>query len=509
MPEGKPKKPPRFGGPRVRTFAHKSRAGCITCKRRHVRCGQERPACKRCQLANRECEGYGETVKDSSTFATTSTHGASTPSTSTHESGTPWDDSFVLDPNGLSQGKTHQLVIRRSRCNDCGYEHTPLSTCPSETVSHITQPSSSPYRRDNEQYLFKFFVEVAAASVSRSDISAQFWLGSFPQVAYSNQSVRDCLLAVSAAFHEASDKIFNNDSRGSALSCLAYETRAMQALSRGQPTTYEVLNTSMAFWVTSMVVGDWGLSLQHLYHCLKIVTGGVDTSHLEPTQLRYMTALAVIGLQYFRTTRGTCKLHGAGEFLACEASCYTPENVPFPERVADALYHLRNALPVFELCLELLRGRTVPHSREVTIDNILQKQIREIRFLSSAWADTERMKLSADRWRVAQSKAPFTASPFEVTLANLIRYIVNDQHSTDINFLQLELQTRVAIPHLVASTSRGNPLLVEDSLALMYYGGYVEGMLKAKATWTDKHIGRFMDLVQPLVFSPVYTRQTV
>ncbi|ETI23387.1 hypothetical protein G647_05188 [Cladophialophora carrionii CBS 160.54] len=37
----------------------KSKTGCKTCKIRRVRCGEERPACRRCVSTGRTCDGYG------------------------------------------------------------------------------------------------------------------------------------------------------------------------------------------------------------------------------------------------------------------------------------------------------------------------------------------------------------------------------------------------------------------------------------------------------------------
>ena len=36
----------------------RSRSGCLTCRRRHVKCDEGKPQCKRCQKANVRCEGY-------------------------------------------------------------------------------------------------------------------------------------------------------------------------------------------------------------------------------------------------------------------------------------------------------------------------------------------------------------------------------------------------------------------------------------------------------------------
>ncbi|KAK1989912.1 C6 zinc finger protein [Colletotrichum falcatum] len=41
-----------------RRQAPKTRTGCITCKKRHVRCDEGKPACENCARSKRECEGY-------------------------------------------------------------------------------------------------------------------------------------------------------------------------------------------------------------------------------------------------------------------------------------------------------------------------------------------------------------------------------------------------------------------------------------------------------------------
>jgi hypothetical protein len=48
----------------------KSRAGCLTCKRRHVKCDETRPNCSPCSTSHRNCE-YSES--GSLTWATSST----------------------------------------------------------------------------------------------------------------------------------------------------------------------------------------------------------------------------------------------------------------------------------------------------------------------------------------------------------------------------------------------------------------------------------------------------
>ncbi|KAL7756038.1 hypothetical protein ACKLNR_013031 [Fusarium oxysporum f. sp. zingiberi] len=42
----------------TRTSASKVRTGCVTCKKRHVKCDEAKPHCRNCVRNNRQCEGY-------------------------------------------------------------------------------------------------------------------------------------------------------------------------------------------------------------------------------------------------------------------------------------------------------------------------------------------------------------------------------------------------------------------------------------------------------------------
>ncbi|KAH8703194.1 hypothetical protein BGW36DRAFT_287062 [Talaromyces proteolyticus] len=53
---------------RVRTSHPKVRTGCLTCKRRHKKCDENRPSCRMCISSGRECEGYC-TIPDKRTKA--------------------------------------------------------------------------------------------------------------------------------------------------------------------------------------------------------------------------------------------------------------------------------------------------------------------------------------------------------------------------------------------------------------------------------------------------------
>ncbi|OAX78290.1 white-opaque regulator 1 [Emergomyces africanus] len=48
---------PKAKGPRRRT-----KTGCLTCRKRRIKCGEEKPTCNNCKKSKRDCEGYAQRV---------------------------------------------------------------------------------------------------------------------------------------------------------------------------------------------------------------------------------------------------------------------------------------------------------------------------------------------------------------------------------------------------------------------------------------------------------------
>ncbi|KAL2851656.1 hypothetical protein BJX68DRAFT_235469 [Aspergillus pseudodeflectus] len=47
----------------VRTYSSRVKTGCITCRRRRIKCDEAKPSCQRCTAGKRPCEGYAPQVK--------------------------------------------------------------------------------------------------------------------------------------------------------------------------------------------------------------------------------------------------------------------------------------------------------------------------------------------------------------------------------------------------------------------------------------------------------------
>ncbi|KAF8242977.1 hypothetical protein K440DRAFT_590254, partial [Wilcoxina mikolae CBS 423.85] len=38
----------------------RTKTGCLTCRKRRIKCGEERPTCNNCIKSKRVCEGYNQ-----------------------------------------------------------------------------------------------------------------------------------------------------------------------------------------------------------------------------------------------------------------------------------------------------------------------------------------------------------------------------------------------------------------------------------------------------------------
>ena len=214
---------------------------------------------------------------------------------------------------------------------------------------------SGPYAHPEEQRFFKYFIEVAAASVARSGLSASFWLLSYPQAAWSEPTVRDALLALATSFEIVAKGVRNQQPiRRSQLLAIGYENRAMRTIVQQTPSIECIIIMAMGLWMQTMLVGHWSKTLQHGYYALKIISSIKDRSKYDLLVLKYTETLASSALNYFRDTRGPCPFHPGGDILTCEASCYQPEEASLEMRVADTVHHLRALIPLVLACKDTL-----------------------------------------------------------------------------------------------------------------------------------------------------------
>lgn len=226
---------------------------------------------------------------------------------------------------------------------------------------------------------------------------------------------------------------------------------------------------SQAFWMNAMLFGDWAKSLQHSYHALKLCVSVENRSKHDLIILAYSEALAQACLRYFRATRGPCATHipnlesNGLDLLACDATCYIPENFPVEMRLADSLSHLRDVPSALIDYQKALNARRIRHTQHARIFGLLKKSLIETSVLDFRWRHLLRSDFDSDKVRKAEANVPFTNSPFPSVLRDLGDLIDKDQDSK-VSFVELELRLRVTIPNFSVSTSRDHPKIVADSI---------------------------------------------
>ena len=453
-------------------------------KRRKVKCDEEKPTCRRCAKAKIVCDGYEALPKP--WLFEPQTKPKTQESTSAevlplHDKGSP--------SSTTASDSHHSRTTNFEVCEKCGQPapeclclgYSDESTCFGGeelgsqllTLTNLTRPRS-PYRLVAEQYNFKYFVEVIAMGVARSGISSSFWLIGFPQAAWSEEATRDALLSSAINFRHTYDSLVASKPTEPRLQLssqgTSYENRAIRSLVSDPPSIEGILMASQAFWLNAMIIGDWGRSLQHSYHSLKLCSTVKDRSKHDLLVMKYAEALAQCCLGYFQITRGPCPIHTPKQgmrianLLACDASCYIPEENPIEMRIADSLYHLRHVPSALVDHSKALNARRVRHSQHDRLVSLLEKSLMETSMFNLRWSHLVQSNFSRAKMGIAQAKVPFTKSPFPSVLRDLNDLIEKDQDSK-VSFIELELRLRVTMPNFSVSTGRNYPPVLADSLS--------------------------------------------
>ncbi|KAG9236377.1 hypothetical protein BJ875DRAFT_541323 [Amylocarpus encephaloides] len=82
-------------GNRFRVCGTPSKTGCITCKIRRVKCGEEHPFCKRCTSTGRKCDGYAPPKSPDRSSRKTTPRALSRGPSATPEESEPMEQQFI------------------------------------------------------------------------------------------------------------------------------------------------------------------------------------------------------------------------------------------------------------------------------------------------------------------------------------------------------------------------------------------------------------------------------
>lgn len=138
---------------RPRTSTEKVRTGCITCKRRHIKCDETKPQCKNCLKSRGNCEGYASVVNKK--------------------------------PKSSGPG---QIV----------WNSTQIVPAAEVTVPMYIQPDSAHFQGDMDMRYFDEFITMTRAPWATAATNGDLWTLSMPQIAHGTPTLRYAAMAIGA-----------------------------------------------------------------------------------------------------------------------------------------------------------------------------------------------------------------------------------------------------------------------------------------------------------------------
>lgn len=280
MAEEKPK--------RTRKSHPKTRTGCLTCKIRRKKCGEEKPACLRCTSTGRKCDGYPALKKT----------GLPSPPTSPKDAVDNWADleevssatilvdkrtDFNLEPsddldNALYEERSfEQFDIPPPSIVSVDRHHNHPQSTPcslSELDYHVPlmlEPTISPFATDKDFYCFDFFCRQTNPLFTHY-FETTMWAGPMMQSCF-HPAVQQAMIALGAVHRRYELGITPEAFEYCAFSMKAY-SKAMAAtrelLRNGGPESVELtVILSWIFGAFEVFQGNDEAASQHLTSGLK------------------------------------------------------------------------------------------------------------------------------------------------------------------------------------------------------------------------------------------------
>ena len=285
MAENKPK--------RTRKSHPKTRSGCLTCKIRRKKCGEEKPACLRCTNTGRKCDGYPNINKT----------GLSTPPTSPEEAVDNWADLEQVD--GGSNAATKILIEKRSDIEylemdtlqyefpeegvfdqfdvsspstiftDRHHNHAPSTPCSLSELEYHTplamQPSISRFASEKDFFCFDFFCRQTNPLFTHY-FETTMWTGPMMQSCF-HPAVHQAMIALGA--------VHRRYELGITPEAFEYCAYSMKAYSKAMVATQEVLEAGGPESVELIIILSWLMSTFEVFQgndetAKKHVTGGLQ-----------------------------------------------------------------------------------------------------------------------------------------------------------------------------------------------------------------------------------------
>ncbi|KAI1616580.1 hypothetical protein EDD36DRAFT_461458 [Exophiala viscosa] len=225
---------------RSKRWAPKTFNGCLTCKRRRVKCDELKPSCERCIKSNIKCDGYAPPkIK---LFEPTSSSSSITPSSTR--------------PTPLS------LLINQPPENRQLQSYLTTHPRPRELALNPSFGTEEEYRS------FQFFLEKTADLIS---IYSQpyLWTVLLPQATWHQPAIKHSIIAL-ANLHQSLSTTGTISSRANH-SFIYHYNNAIRALLTDRPAVDVVLATCVIFWALENFNGSGQAASDHMKAAIKIL----------------------------------------------------------------------------------------------------------------------------------------------------------------------------------------------------------------------------------------------
>ncbi|KIW62847.1 hypothetical protein PV04_09739 [Phialophora macrospora] len=233
---------------RKKAFSHKVRTGCITCKRRRVKCDENKPACLNCKRGNHECLGYAVPKAKIFEPRASSSEEASEPATSTAE-----------------------LPMLR--------------------------PPDSPFGTREESSSLQHWLLVTSPFLAHYGPEGDFYTVVVPQLAWKSPAIKHMLLAVSVThgkFHTGIAKV----SEATTSRAVSHYISAIKGIRNNKLSKLDVAVASLVAWTLELMQNNLPAAVTHLRATFRLLQEheqlnlSETAEHLVQTSIRPTARLA-------------------------------------------------------------------------------------------------------------------------------------------------------------------------------------------------------------------------
>ena len=237
--------PEKPGKQRSRTWAPKARSGCLTCKRRKVKCDEGKPSCKRCVRAGWNCAGYDP----------------------------PKAWMFAINegiPEDSSPGP--EVAIRRS-------PHGGLAYSPSYWTHDLDS---------NELRALDLWTQKTVPILTTFASASHFWRNTIIQASHTSDAIRSAIIAAASLQEIVQHRVTDRSSSTPSRVYTKHYAKAISALTQAERSLDPaiVLMTCLIFLVCENLRNTHSTALMHIDSGLKVLReykGTSESSHVSST----------------------------------------------------------------------------------------------------------------------------------------------------------------------------------------------------------------------------------